>query len=244
MSNGNSNANGNGNGVNDFITPPNSSIALKIPSNLNILIKPSSTNALTSMVNNNLNQQQQHQQQRRGSLTSTSSTSNSCGSSNTKKHPPTSFHTNFSKHSNSIDGICLLAEEESAATLTPTTELDINKVTLTNGFDLQSLPPNKSIGHDFLPFDFNSQLHHNHFNKKNHQQQQNNIVPANDHKKSIASTFKYWPTKLLPSTVSTTTAAATSATGSSASTSAPHTKNFSTNFNNKFKRRQNVDPNG
>ncbi|EDW15461.2 uncharacterized protein LOC6573941 [Drosophila mojavensis] len=66
---------------------------------------------------------------RSGSLSSSSASSTSNGS---KKQ----FHTNFARHSNSNDGICLLAEEESAATLTPTSEHEYACVSLTNGFKL------------------------------------------------------------------------------------------------------------
>ncbi|KAL7728930.1 hypothetical protein ACLKA6_004263 [Drosophila palustris] len=66
---------------------------------------------------------------RSGSLSSSSASSSSNGS---KKQ----FHTNFTRHSNSNDGICLLAEEESAATLTPTSEHEYACVSLTNGFKL------------------------------------------------------------------------------------------------------------
>ncbi|XP_037950025.1 uncharacterized protein LOC119681036 [Teleopsis dalmanni] len=52
---------------------------------------------------------------RSGSLSNSST--GSASSSNKKQN-----HSSFSKHSQSIDGICLLAEEESAATLTPTSE--------------------------------------------------------------------------------------------------------------------------
>ncbi|KAH8313171.1 hypothetical protein KR067_001335 [Drosophila pandora] len=67
---------------------------------------------------------------RSGSLSSSSASSSSNGSS--KKQ----FHTNFVRHSNSNDGICLLAEEEAAATLTPTSEREYAAVCLTNGFKL------------------------------------------------------------------------------------------------------------
>lgn len=67
---------------------------------------------------------------RSGSLSSSSASSTSNGSS--KKQ----FHTNFVRHSNSNDGICLLAEEEAAATLTPTSEREYAAVCLTNGFKL------------------------------------------------------------------------------------------------------------
>ncbi|XP_017079714.1 uncharacterized protein LOC108113583 [Drosophila eugracilis] len=67
---------------------------------------------------------------RSGSLSSSSASSSSNGSS--KKQ----FHTNFVRHSNSNDGICLLAEEEAAATLTPTSEREYAAVCLTNGFNL------------------------------------------------------------------------------------------------------------
>ncbi|XP_041452326.1 uncharacterized protein LOC111069478 [Drosophila obscura] len=67
---------------------------------------------------------------RSGSLSSSSASSSSNGSS--KKQ----FHTNFVRHSNSNDGICLLAEEEAAATLTPTSEHEYAAVCLTNGFKL------------------------------------------------------------------------------------------------------------
>ncbi|KAH8407081.1 hypothetical protein KR222_006111 [Zaprionus bogoriensis] len=66
---------------------------------------------------------------RSGSLSSSSASSSSNGS---KKQ----FHTNFTRHSNSNDGICLLAEEESAATLTPTSEHEYACASLTNGFKL------------------------------------------------------------------------------------------------------------
>lgn len=68
-------------------------------------------------------------QRRSGSLSSSSASSSSNGS---KKQ----FHTNFARHSNSNDGICLLAEEESAATLTPTSEHEYACASLTNGFKL------------------------------------------------------------------------------------------------------------
>lgn len=68
---------------------------------------------------------------RSGSLSSSSASSSSNGS---KKQ----FHTNFARHSNSNDGICLLAEEESAATLTPTSEHEYACASLTNGFKLPS----------------------------------------------------------------------------------------------------------
>ncbi|KAH8310772.1 hypothetical protein KR044_002989 [Drosophila immigrans] len=67
---------------------------------------------------------------RSGSLSS-SSASSSSGNGSKKQ-----FHTNFTRHSNSNDGICLLAEEESAATLTPTSEHEYACVSLTNGFKL------------------------------------------------------------------------------------------------------------
>ncbi|XP_052836439.1 uncharacterized protein LOC128252613 [Drosophila gunungcola] len=67
---------------------------------------------------------------RSGSLSSSSASSSSNGSN--KKQ----FHTNFVRHSNSNDGICLLAEEEAAATLTPTSEREYAAVCLTNGFKL------------------------------------------------------------------------------------------------------------
>ncbi|XP_068153221.1 uncharacterized protein plum [Drosophila tropicalis] len=70
---------------------------------------------------------------RSGSLSSSSVSSSSNGSSSKKQ-----FHTNFVRHSNSNDGICLLAEEESAATLTPTSEQEYAAVCLTNGFKLQT----------------------------------------------------------------------------------------------------------
>lgn len=78
---------------------------------------------------------------RSGSLSSSSASSSSSGS---KKQ----FHTNFARHSNSNDGICLLAEEESAATLTPTSEHEYAGVSLTNGFklpaDMTKQMPSKS----------------------------------------------------------------------------------------------------
>lgn len=75
---------------------------------------------------------------RSGSLSSSSASSSSNGS---KKQ----FHTNFARHSNSNDGICLLAEEESAATLTPTSEHEYACASLTNGFKLPSDMASKQI---------------------------------------------------------------------------------------------------
>ncbi|KAH8306154.1 hypothetical protein KR018_002660 [Drosophila ironensis] len=68
---------------------------------------------------------------RSGSLSSSSANSSSSNGSSKKQ-----FHTNFGRHSNSNDGICLLAEEEAAATLTPTSEREYAAVGLSNGFKL------------------------------------------------------------------------------------------------------------
>ncbi|XP_036323835.1 uncharacterized protein LOC118737447 [Rhagoletis pomonella] len=80
-------------------------------------------------------------QQRSGSLSSSSCggsgggsgaggpNSSRSSSSSSKKQ----FHANYSKHSKSNDVICLLADEEVAATLTPTSEAAV-ALALTNGF--------------------------------------------------------------------------------------------------------------
>lgn len=71
---------------------------------------------------------------RSGSLSSSSGTSNGT-SRNSNGNSHRHFHTNFPKHSNSNDGICLLAEEESTATLTPTSETGVSTdVVSKNGY--------------------------------------------------------------------------------------------------------------
>uniref|UniRef100_A0A1I8M4Q9 Uncharacterized protein n=1 Tax=Musca domestica TaxID=7370 RepID=A0A1I8M4Q9_MUSDO len=64
------------------------------------------------------------------------SRSNSNGSSATNSIKSKQFHANFPKHSTSIDGICLLDEEEAAATITPTTDSDVTGEVLRNGFHI------------------------------------------------------------------------------------------------------------
>lgn len=78
---------------------------------------------------------------RSGSLSSSSASSSSGGNGGSKKQ----FHTNFTRHSNSNDGICLLAEEESAATLTPTSEHEYACASLTNGFKLPADMTSKPV---------------------------------------------------------------------------------------------------
>lgn len=64
------------------------------------------------------------------------SRSNSNGSSATNSVKSKQFHANFPKHSTSIDGICLLDEEEASATITPTTDTDVTGEVLRNGFHI------------------------------------------------------------------------------------------------------------
>ncbi|ALC47650.1 CG6490, partial [Drosophila busckii] len=111
-----------------------------------------------------------HVARRSGSLSSSSASSSSNGSS--KKQ----FHTNFTRHSNSNDGICLLAEEESAATLTPTSEHEyaVAAAGLSNGFKLPAELSKQC-----------SQSNNNNSNSSSNKQQQSqshlnaSIVPAN-----------------------------------------------------------------
>ncbi|XP_062127284.1 uncharacterized protein LOC133839664 [Drosophila sulfurigaster albostrigata] len=104
---------------------------------------------------------------RSGSLSSSSASSSSGGNgggSSSKKQ----FHTNFTRHSNSNDGICLLAEEESAATLTPTSEHEYACVSITNGFKLPA-----------------ELTRNNHYNSNN-----NNSGSSNSQQKPIAVQLK------------------------------------------------------
>ncbi|XP_030370597.1 uncharacterized protein LOC115621173 [Scaptodrosophila lebanonensis] len=120
-------------------TPPNA-VALQPASNkqqssslhangaeLEVAVPPSSLPLVSAMPGLGLGSSSA----RRSCSLSSSSTSSSSNGSKKQYH-----HTNFPKHSNSNDGICLLAEEESAATLTPTSEHEYVGATLTNGFKL------------------------------------------------------------------------------------------------------------
>ncbi|XP_065372017.1 uncharacterized protein plum [Calliphora vicina] len=69
---------------------------------------------------------------RSNSLSSSSNSNGSCSTANSIKSKQ--FHGNFPKHSTSIDGICLLAEEQTASTPTPTSETDVAAEVLKNGF--------------------------------------------------------------------------------------------------------------
>jgi len=112
-------------------TPPN---AVAGGSELEVIVPPNSLPLVTTMpglgVAGGGGGGGGSSSRRSGSLSSSSASSSSNGSS--KKQ----FHTNFVRHSNSNDGICLLAEEEAAATLTPTSEREYAAVCLTNGFKL------------------------------------------------------------------------------------------------------------
>ncbi|EDW68018.2 uncharacterized protein Dvir_GJ22775 [Drosophila virilis] len=141
---------------------------------------------------------------RSGSLSSSSASSSSSGS---KKQ----FHTNFARHSNSNDGICLLAEEESAATLTPTSEHEYAGVSLTNGFklpaDMTKQMPSKSkySNNNNSSNCSGSSSSSSSKNKKKPTQQQHphsSIVPANgpqtqsvavNSKKTTAMAKQAWP---------------------------------------------------
>uniref|UniRef100_W8BCB8 Cell adhesion molecule-related/down-regulated by oncogenes n=2 Tax=Ceratitis capitata TaxID=7213 RepID=W8BCB8_CERCA len=79
-------------------------------------------------------------QQRSGSVGSSSCGGSSSGPNGSRSNSSSNsscnkkqFHANYSKHSKSNDVICLLADEEVAATLTPTSEAAVALV-LTNGF--------------------------------------------------------------------------------------------------------------
>lgn len=74
-------------------------------------------------------------QQRSGSFSSSScgGSSGPNGSRSSSNSSKKQFHANYSKHSKSNDVICLLADEEVAATLTPTSEAAV-ALALTNGF--------------------------------------------------------------------------------------------------------------
>ncbi|XP_036217626.2 protogenin [Bactrocera oleae] len=74
-------------------------------------------------------------QQRSGSFSSSScgGSSGPNGSRSSINSSKKQFHANYSKHSKSNDVICLLADEEVAATLTPTSEAAV-ALALTNGF--------------------------------------------------------------------------------------------------------------
>ncbi|XP_034489215.1 uncharacterized protein LOC117792968 [Drosophila innubila] len=118
---------------------------------------------------------------RSGSLSSSSVSSSSNGS---KKQ----FHTNFTRHSNSNDGICLLAEEESAATLTPTSEHEYACVSLTNGFKLpadltRQMPANNHYSNNNNSSSSSSGSKQKPLKDRQQQQQQPHphasIVPAN-----------------------------------------------------------------
>lgn len=71
---------------------------------------------------------------RSNSLSSSSNSNGSCSTANSIKSKQ--FHGNFPKHSTSIDGICLLAEEQTASTPTPTSETEVTAEVLRNGFKL------------------------------------------------------------------------------------------------------------
>ncbi|XP_017007739.2 uncharacterized protein plum [Drosophila takahashii] len=116
-------------------TPPNAvALSSSKQSELEVIVPPNSLPLVTTMpglgVAGGGGGGGGSSSRRSGSLSSSSASSSSNGSS--KKQ----FHTNFVRHSNSNDGICLLAEEEAAATLTPTSEREYAAVCLTNGFKL------------------------------------------------------------------------------------------------------------
>uniref|UniRef100_A0A1A9W811 Ig-like domain-containing protein n=1 Tax=Glossina brevipalpis TaxID=37001 RepID=A0A1A9W811_9MUSC len=83
---------------------------------------------------------------RRSSSLSSANNGNNATSLKTKQ-----FHTNFPKHAKSIDGICLLAEEESASTITPTSDNENNAELLTNGFKIKEEVKSHQIHTDEKP---------------------------------------------------------------------------------------------
>ncbi|XP_067618309.1 protogenin isoform X2 [Eurosta solidaginis] len=113
----NSGSGGEGGDMSGYAVPPNT---------LSLLSTPPTALQLGGML-----------QQRSGSLSSSScgggagssASGGPNGSRNSSNSSKKQFHANYSKHSKSNDVICLLADEEVAATLTPTSE-----AALTNGF--------------------------------------------------------------------------------------------------------------
>uniref|UniRef100_A0A1I8PTL1 Uncharacterized protein n=1 Tax=Stomoxys calcitrans TaxID=35570 RepID=A0A1I8PTL1_STOCA len=160
------------------------------------------------------------------------SRSNSNGSSATNSIKSKQFHANFPKHSTSIDGICLLDEEEAAATITPTTDSDVTGEVLRNGFHMNEELPRS---HD-MPLQKNSTFrrsssppssskHSNHNNHNNHKSS-NNVNHNNKKSTNLCKKKPQQPSLELTATTLTTkstnarpksTAFIVPATGSSAS---------------------------
>ncbi|XP_037825660.1 uncharacterized protein LOC119613700 [Lucilia sericata] len=122
---------------------------------------------------------------RSNSLSSSSNSNGSCSTANSIKSKQ--FHGNFPKHSTSIDGICLLAEEQTASTPTPTSETDVTAEVLKNGFQHNGehfnmisshCPTNPSTSKTTSPTTrtsiFKTKLHNNN-NKKNKSKKSTNL---------------------------------------------------------------------